>query len=161
MEAKRNLALRPISRNRIHRGDVWMRQKLRGSFTIEATYIIPLILLVLGVVFHVLFYYHDKNILLGTAHEVATYGASLESVNKEELEEYFSSRVKGKLLLFTNAEKEIDIDIEEKKVSVRCTAKKRGMSLGVECGVNRTDPEDYVRSVRKIIKIQEGIGKKN
>lgn len=136
-----------------------MKRKLQGSFTVEATYIIPLIIMVLGVVFHVLFYYHDKNVLLGTAHEVAAYGASLEDVEEDALKQYFSSRVKGKLLLFTNVEKEMEV--EDKKLTVRCMAKKRGMSLGVACSVNRTNPEDYIRSVRKMIKIGEGIGKKN
>lgn len=136
-----------------------MRGKLQGSFAIECAYLIPLILMVLAVVFHVLFYYHDKNVLLGTAHEVAAYGATLENAEEDLLEQYFSSRVRGRLLLFTNLEQEAEV--QEEKVSIKCTAKKRGMSLGVACDVNRTNPENYIRSVRKIIKIGEGIGKKN
>ena len=58
--------------------------KLRGSLTIELAYVFPLILLVFGVLLHVLFYYHDKNILLGAAHETAAYGAGLEEVQEED-----------------------------------------------------------------------------
>lgn len=132
---------------------------MRGSFTIEATYIIPLILLVLGVMFHVLFYYHDKNILVGTAHETAAYGVGQEEIDEDTLKNYFMSRIKGKLLLFTKLENEITV--EDEKVTVRCSASKSKISLKVECAVNRTDPEDYIRSVRKIIKIGEGIENQN
>lgn len=136
-----------------------MKRKLQGSFTIEAAYIIPLILLVLGVVLHVLFYYHDKNVLLGAAHETAAYGAGLEEADEDTLESYFTARVKGKLLLFTSLINEIEI--EDEKVTVTCNASKSKMSLEVACSVNRTDPEDYIRSVRKIIKIGEGKGNQN
>lgn len=135
-----------------------MKMKLRGSLTIELAYLFPLILLVFGVLLHVLFYYHDKNILLGAAHETAAYGAGLEEVQEEALEEYFNTRLRGRLLLFEQLEKKVGL--QEKKVTVTCNAKKGAMSLEVKCSVNRTEPEDYIRSVRKLIKIGEGKGKK-
>lgn len=136
-----------------------MKKKLQGSFTIEAAYIIPLILLIIGVMFHVLFYYHDKNILLGSAHEAAAYGAGLESADEDTIESYFTARIKGKMLLLTELKNEITV--EDDKVTVICNASKSRMSLQVECSVNRTDPENYIRSVRKIKKIGEGIGNQN
>lgn len=136
-----------------------MKKKVRGSFTIEASFLIPLILLVVGVVFHLLFYYHDKTVLLGMAHEVAAYGAGLEEADEDTLESYFASRIKGKLMLFTKVENEISL--EDDKVTVRCDASKGKLAVQVECAVNQTDPEDYIRSVRKIKKIGEGIGNKN
>jgi ATP-dependent Clp protease ATP-binding subunit ClpX len=102
-------------------------------------------------------YDHDKNILLGTAHETAAYGTALEEPNEGLLENYFAGRVKGKLLLFTKLEKEIVL--QEEKVTVSCNASKNVMSLRVKCTVNQTEPEDYIRSVRKIIKLGEGRGK--
>ena len=136
-----------------------MNKKLRASFTVEAAYLIPLIILVLGVVFFALFYYHDKNILLGTAHETAAYGVGLEEPDEDTLENYFVSRVRGKLLLFTTWNQEIKV--EDEQVTVSCNARTSKMSLKVECAVNRTEPEEYIRSVRKIIKIGEGIGNQN
>lgn len=136
-----------------------MKKKLQGSFTIEAAYLIPLILLIIGVLFHVLFYYHDKNILLGTAHEAAAYGAGLEIADKDAIESYFIARIRGKTLLLTEVENKVTVTDEE--VTVICNASKSKMSLQVECSVNRTNPEDYIRSVRKIKKIGEGIGNQN
>lgn len=135
-----------------------MKMKLRGSLTIELTYLFPLIILVFGVLLHVLFYYHDKNILLGAAHETAAYGAGLEEVREEELEDYFNTRIKERLLLFRQLEKKVGL--QEKKVTVTCYAKKSMMSLRIECSVNKTDPEKYIRGVRKLIKIGEGKGTK-
>ena len=131
-----------------------MKLKLRGSLTIELAYVFPLILLVFGVLLHVLFYYHDKNILLGAAHETAAYGASLEEIQEAELEDYFTARLRERLLLFEQLEKKVEL--HAKKVTVTCCAKKNMMSLGIECSVNRTEPEDYIRSVRKLIKIGKG-----
>lgn len=136
-----------------------MKKRLRGSFTVESAVIIPLILMVLGVALHVLFYYHDKNILMGTVHETVAYGAGLEATEEATLENYFNQRIKGKLMLFTQVENEIQI--EDKKVSITCTARKSSMSLQVEGVINRTNPENYIREVRKIIKIGEGIGNQN
>ena len=39
-------------------------KSVRGGFTIEATVIVPLILFIFGVLLHILFYWHDKNILM-------------------------------------------------------------------------------------------------
>ena len=135
-----------------------MKMKLRGSLTIELAYLFPLVLLVFGVLLHVLFYYHDKNILLGAAHETAAYGAGLEEVQEEELEAYFDTRLKERLLLFEQLEKKVGL--QKETITVTCNAKKSMMSLGIECSVNRTEPEDYIRSVRKLIKIGEGKGEK-
>ena len=136
-----------------------MKKKLRGSFTVEATYIIPLILIVIGVAMYLLFYYHDKNVLLGTAHETAAYGAGLRKTDEDALENYFSSRIKGKLLLFSSLENEIKV--EEEKVTFICHAKKGELSLQVACSVQRTEPEDYIRSIRKMKKIGEELGDQN
>lgn len=136
-----------------------MNKKLQGSFTIEAAYVIPLILMIVGVMFHVLFYYHDKNILFGAAHEAAAYGAGIEEADEDTIENHLIARTKGKLLLFHKLENEITV--KDDNVTVICNASKRKMTLQVTCSVNRTNPEKYIRSVRKIKKIGEGIGKQN
>ena len=141
----------------------WNRRKcfqktLSGTFTIEAAVIVPLILFVFSVLMFILFYYHDKNVLLGTAHEAATVGSSRQGMEETELEQYFSNRIRGKLLLFTRIQTEVRV--EEEKVSIVCKARKDRMSLKVECEGTKTEPEDYIRGVRKLKKIGEGLGEK-
>ena len=58
------------------------------------------------------------------------------------------------VLRHTNIKKEIQV--EEEHITIICEAKKGKLSVEVECSVNRTDPEDYIRSIRKMIKIGEG-----
>ena len=50
--------------------------------------------------------------------------------------------------------------MQEESITVTCNAKKSMMSLGIECSINRTEPEDYIRSVRKLKKIGKEKGEK-
>ncbi len=131
---------------------------LKGSFTIEAAVIVPLILTVFAVILHLLFYYHDKNILGSVAYETASYGAGRQTVSEQELEQKFEERMRSKLLLFREVQSEVTILENEVKVTARAWKKKS--SLKIESAVSKTEPEDYIRRIRKAKKIQEGIGKK-
>lgn len=131
-------------------------RKMKGMLTVEAAVIVPMILVVFSVLLHMLFYYHDKNILLAAAHEAAAFGSSREVSEKTEIEEHFKARIKGRLLLFSKIEAEISL--EQKQVTVSCTAMKNSMSIQVDSAVSRTEPEDYIRTLRKIEKIGEKAG---
>ena len=131
---------------------------LKGSFTIEAAVIVPLILTVIAVTLHLLFYYHDKNILASVAYETASYGAGRQTVSEQELEQRFEERIRSKLLLFQEVQSDVTILENEVKVTARTWKKKS--SLKIESAVSKTEPEGYIRGIRKAKKIQEGIGKK-
>lgn len=133
-----------------------MTRNLRGSFTIEASLIIPLILFVFSVLLYTLFYFHDKNIVTAIAHETLAVGSGREEVDEEELERYFYQRMNDRLLLFTQVDYEVSID--EEQIQMVCEAKKSNMVLKIESVMSRTAPEDYIRSVRKLTKIGEKIG---
>lgn len=132
-------------------------KRVRGNFTIEAAIIVPLILFIFGILLHILFYWHDKNILMSTAHETAALGSSRSEMAELELEYYFFSRMEGKLLLFDRVE--CISHIEEDKVTVVWDGSKRSMVAKGEYSVSRTRPEDYIRDVRKLEKLGEGIVK--
>lgn len=132
-------------------------KRLRGSFTIEAAIIVPLILFIFGVLLHILFYWHDKNILMSTAHETAAFGSSRSEMSEIELEYYFFSRMEGKLLLFDRVE--CISHIEDDKVTVAWDGSKRSMVAKGEYSVSRAKPEDYIRELRKLKKLGEGIVK--
>ena len=136
-----------------------MRKSLKAGFTIEAAVIVPLILMMFGVLIHSLFYYHDKNILLGLAHETAVLGSGRDEMREYDLESHLFVKARGRLLLMEEVDP--DVYMEEEQVTVVCSAKKGRMRMSVECEMSRTNPEDDIRSVRKIKKIQEGIGKED
>lgn len=134
-----------------------MKKGIQGSFTIEAAVIVPMILFIFGVLMHILFYWHDKNILMSTAHETAVLGSSRNGMAELELEYYFFSRMEGKLLLFDRVE--CTAYIEEDSVTIVYDGSKGTMVTKSECSVSRTEPENYIRNVRKLKKIGEGIVK--
>lgn len=135
-----------------------MKKPLHGSLTVEAAVIVPLILMVFSVLLNTLFYYHDKNIITGAAYETVVRGSSEEETDSE-LEAYYQSRVKGKLLLFTYTTGEIEQ--EEDIVRITCTAIRKKMSLCIERATAKTNPEGYIRNIRKIEKLGEKVGEDN
>ena len=52
-----------------------MKKRLSGSFTIEASFVVPIVLLVFMVGIYFIFYFHDKNILMGAVYETAVVGS--------------------------------------------------------------------------------------
>lgn len=125
-----------------------MKKNQNGSFTIEASFVVPIILMVFMASVYIIFYFHDKNILSGAAYETAVVGSERKSYKKEELEAYFRRRIKGKLIVFSNVKENIEVEKEE--ITVTCSAKKRRMKINVSASVKQTEPETYIRNVRKI-----------
>lgn len=125
--------------------------------TIEAAVIVPIILFIFGILLHILFYWHDKNVLMSTAHETAVLGSSRNEMAEMELEYYFFSCIEGKLLLFDRVECFTYID--EDTVKVVFDGSKGNMVSKGECRISKTEPEKYIREIRKLEKIGEGIVK--
>ena len=49
---------------------------LKGSFTVEMAFLIPMILFLIMGCIRISFYYHDKNIIAGAAYETAVTGST-------------------------------------------------------------------------------------
>ena len=135
---------------------VLMRNRLKGSFTIEASVIVPVILMMFIVVVYTIFYYHDKSILGGAAYETAVVGTDRIGYGEEELETYFRKRIRGKLIFFSGVQQ--SISVEEEKISVECTAVRKGMRVCAKASARRTEPEKYIRNIRKAQKLGERLG---
>ena len=121
------------------------KHALNGSFTVEMSLLMPMILfLVMGCVL-ACFYYHDKNIIAGAAYETAVVGST-----KAELKALFQERVGKKCILFPGAMAVCSVSKEEIRVSA--VAKRRKMSLAVESRASVTEPERYIRDIRRIKK---------
>lgn len=127
-----------------------MRRAYRGSFTVEAAVVVPTIFMIVTLLIYTVFYYHDKNIIAGAAYETAVAATERKSYDESELKTYFHSRIRGKLVLFSYVQEEIKI--EEEQVTVQCTAQKRRMKISVEISAKRTEPERFIRNLRKIKK---------
>lgn len=134
-----------------------MNRSAKGSFTVEAALVIPMVLVVVGVLLHILFYYHDKTILNAATHATAAYGCSREVPDERKMESYFEERIKNRCMLFAKVDS--DMEIERDQVTVQCVAKYHFMSVKSKSSIEKTNPEDYIREIRKIKKIGEELAK--
>lgn len=132
-----------------------MKQDANASFTLEAAIIVPMILFIFGILLHILFYWHDKNILMSTAHETVALGSSRSEMAEIELEYYFFSRMEERLMLFDRVE--CTVAIEDEKVTIKWDGSKRSLVAKGMYSINRTEPEKYIREIRKLKKIGEGM----
>lgn len=105
-----------------HMKKISTAKNVSGVITVEMSYLMPIVLLIFAMTVHTVFYYHDKNILIGAAAETAVVGAQMERKPDEaiDLNGFFSERISGKLILFSGAE--VTIEISGKRVQVEARA---------------------------------------
>ena len=66
-----------------------MKKKQNGSFTIEASFVVPIILMVFMASVYIIFYFHDKNILSGAVYETAVVGSGRKGYEKRGVRSIF------------------------------------------------------------------------
>lgn len=120
--------------------------------TAEAAIIVPLFLFVFGVSLNLLFYYHDKNVIGAAAYETVAIGSGRSDMDKDGLEGYFQKRVEGRTFLFSKVTGKVEMSDE--KVEITCETSKGIMRIVVNREMCLTDPEDSIRSIRKIKELQ-------
>ena len=130
------------------------KHALNGRFTVHLNILMPMILfLVMGCVL-ACFYYHDMIIFAGAAYEPAVVGSTnardMVGLQEAELNALFQARVGKKCILFPGAVAVCSVSKEEIRVSA--VAKRRKMSLAVESRAAVTEPERYIRDIRRIKK---------
>ena len=98
------------------------------------------------------FYYHDKNILSGAAYETAVVGSTLarekDGVEENKLEDLCRERINGKCILFGISK--VNVIMEDKWIEVSVGARRKKMKVHVIQKAVLTQPEKYIRKVRKI-----------
>ena len=127
-------------------------KQVDAVITVEMSFLFPVILGILSLLFHTIFYYHDKNILIGTAAETAVIGAQLERKPNQrgeaDLTEVYRQRIYGKLILFPEAMAVCEITNIKVTVTIKAVWKK--MELEVEQSAPLLHPERIIRD-KKII----------
>lgn len=135
-----------------------LQGSMQGVITIEMSYILPMVLLLLALIMYTVFYFHDKNILAGAAMETAVVGAQMErkpdEKGKTNLEAFYKQRITGKLILFP--EPAAEVHVTEKQVSVTVHADRGKMKLEVRQQAPILNPEKQIRKKRLLENIAEG-----
>ncbi len=123
---------------------------MRG-YTVEMSFLMPILLLLIMSSILGAFYYHDKNVIASAAYETVVQGSNKarerDGVEAEELEALFRERIKDKCILFSGAE--VSASIEEEEIVVTAKASKRKMVVTVEKKMPVTDPEKRIREIKK------------
>lgn len=146
-----NIFIKPIRRD-----DICAKRAMQGSITIEASVIVPMIFMVFALIITALFYYHDKNVVASIAHETVVMGCGKDETSAEELESYFRQRIRKKLILFSSITPKVTL--EEEEIKIICRGRKSGMSMQVQMQMKKTEPEQFIRKLKSIERIEEGLG---
>lgn len=112
---------------------------MRG-YTVEMSFLTPIIMLLVMSSIYAFFYYHDKNIIAGAAYETAVVGSNKarekpdsqtgsgdrSGTDVAELETLFQSRVNGKCILLSTIQGQVTVEIENDTIK-----SKRGDHHGI------------------------------
>ncbi len=142
-------------RRKIRRAKTRIKESgLQGSVTVEMTYLMPVILLVIIGCLMATFYFHDKNILAGAAYETAVVGSTKmrerDGVTEEELVSLCRQRIGRKCILLSAQTVSVDITDEEIQVAVKAHKKSFGVSVLKKAAV--TKPEQKIRDAGRLKK---------
>ena len=126
-------------------------REVKGSATIEMAYIAPMTLFIIMSIITIVFYFFDKNIIIGGALETATIGAQLERQEvvelQLELEDVFRERVENKLIMFRDVE--VSVTQSSKRVTVAVRSSKGPKVISVEQSAEILIPEKRIRFLNR------------
>ena len=130
------------------------KRTVSGVITVEMTYIVPMIFFIFVMIIYTVFYYHDKNILIGAAGAQMT--RKPETDGKADLTEFYRERIQGKLILFPHTE--VSIEESEKRVRVNVYAERKRMKLQIRQSASIVEPERKIRRKRLLEEVKDSIG---
>lgn len=131
---------------------------MKGSITVEMSFLMPVIFMIFVLCVQGAFYFHDKNILSGAAYEASVVASTKlreeVPVTEAQIVSLCNDRIQGKCILFGQWKTEVTIGEKELTVSVR--ANKRYMRISVEKRAAITRPEKKIRDIRRLKEIGNG-----
>ena len=95
-----------------------------------------------------------KNIIAGAAYETAVTGSTKvrekDGIRESELNALFKERVGRKCILFSRIRVQSSVGKDE--IKVQAAARRKKMAISVESRAAVTEPEKYIRDIRRIKK---------
>ena len=123
-------------------------KNLKGSITVEMSYVLPLIIAVIVLLINTVFYYHDKAVIIGAAGEVAEAAAEDIRINgKRDMDAMAKERIGNKLIMLKVTDVKVDKKRGEAKVSIK--ASKGPFRTGVSIKAEVPYPEKALREKKK------------
>ena len=143
-----------------------MKKEYKGSLTIEASLLFPLIMMVIVICIYAMFFMHDRAVLDASAYEAALRGCEITSEHGDVMSTVRATSeetIEGRLLSTKNVKTEVEITGHD--VKVRYTGDflvPGGVNLVPEAGFkelkikaeghcSRRNPVSFVRECRTVI----------
>lgn len=138
-----------------------MRKKMKkGSLTVEASMLIPFLILIIFAFLCLTLYLHDRSVLSSCAAELAGKGAAEKYRDEKELEAWLKGQAfelaRGKL--FCLKDTEASVKVTKQKITVSYTGRSSllgGLSVKEEGEAVRLNPTKRLRSIREIKRLGE------
>jgi hypothetical protein len=143
-----------------------MKKKiLKGSYTIEASLLLPMILSIIMILMFLSFYVHDRCILYSIAYTAALRGSEVQSDEEKifrEVEESSNKLLENKLLVTRNVNTDIKISSKDIAVSYQGdfqipigtilikNLRKGNIQINAIGKAKRTDSIQFIRECRVI-----------
>ncbi len=131
-----------------------MKERMkRGSFAVEASFVLPFLVLIVFVCICLALYLHDRSVLASCAAEMAGKGASAKYRGEKELEGELAGQAlalaSGRLLVCKRLE--VSVKVTGKSVTVCYTGETpllSGLSFREEETAMRLNPVRFMRTCR-------------
>lgn len=136
-----------------------MKKRLRkGSFTVEASMLLPFLILIIFAFLCLCLYLHDRSVLSSCASELAGKGAAKKYQSEKELETWLQGQAegltKGKLLCLREVNATVKVTKQTVVVSyVGSTSLLGGLTVREEEQAARLNPTTRVRSIRELKRV--------
>ena len=133
----------------------WNRDsRYRGSFTVEASLILPFVCFLLAVLLQTMLYLHDVSLFASAAYEAAGKGAELQDADSGQREAHAREQAEkllaGRRLACTVSHAEVHTGSGRVRVKLTgSTGFLGGFTLQAEKEVMCINPVDFLRNVEK------------
>lgn len=104
---------------------------VRGSYTVEAAVIVPMVIFVLLFIIYSAFYMHNQAVLNTAAYETAVYGSTLnpaEEKIREKMSGKYMDAIKGRLIAMKSPD--VNVQVDDSRVTVKIRGEMQTISVG-------------------------------
>lgn len=146
-----------------------IKRKLNGYFTIEAAFIMPIVICVLALLCYLGFFMCNRCLLLQDTYIMGLRGSRADGLSNEKTAEYILEQgreILPKYYAVSAIDKSVEVEMREISITLWCEMrvpfaylvweddKMSGVwKMREEKTFDRTDPVDFIRACRKVEKL--------
>ena len=132
--------------------------KKRGSFTIEAALVVPMLFIVILLLIHISFFLYNRQAATAIASRGVLKGVQMETEGKasikQEVQSFLDKEVKEKLIFVKNVDCRVDVSVTKVKVRITIVQKIpfRDLSCEVKQEMSRIHPVSFLWEMERLKK---------